>query len=221
MATLSSDGFTVDRADRLAGLDRLLAQNPSCVVGVLDPARNIGDAGPLLADVGISVEGHPSLVAGAVSQFLAISDVWLLGDAALEAGVQGSATRAVRLHGGDLADLHLVEIGVTDLRTVVVIVPSAGSVIAGTPPPTAVAASPRSNSRSPSSNGASAASPAGTRTACSAPSTLPPATMSAEMVNGAPGLVGYLEAVAVPALGARLRSRAPERHAGLRSLARD
>lgn len=34
-------------------------------------------------------------------------------------------------------------------------------------------------------------------------------------------VVGYLEAVAVPALGARLRSRAPERHAGLRSLARD
>jgi hypothetical protein len=34
-------------------------------------------------------------------------------------------------------------------------------------------------------------------------------------------VLGYLEAVAVPALGARLRSRAPERHAGLRSLARD
>lgn len=34
-------------------------------------------------------------------------------------------------------------------------------------------------------------------------------------------LVGYIEAVAVPALGARLRRRAPERFAGLRSLARD
>jgi hypothetical protein len=34
-------------------------------------------------------------------------------------------------------------------------------------------------------------------------------------------VLGYLEAVAGPALGARLRSRAPERHAGLRSLARD
>lgn len=34
-------------------------------------------------------------------------------------------------------------------------------------------------------------------------------------------VLGYLEAVAVPALGARLRSRAPERHAGLRSLAKD
>ena len=34
-------------------------------------------------------------------------------------------------------------------------------------------------------------------------------------------VLGYLEAVAVPALGARLRSRAPDRHAGLRSLARD
>jgi len=34
-------------------------------------------------------------------------------------------------------------------------------------------------------------------------------------------VVGYLEAVAVPALGVRLRSRTPERHAGLRSLAKD
>jgi hypothetical protein len=35
-----------------------------------------------------------------------------------------------------------------------------------------------------------------------------------------PGL-GYVEAVAVPALGLRLRRRAPQRHAGLRTLARD
>jgi hypothetical protein len=34
-------------------------------------------------------------------------------------------------------------------------------------------------------------------------------------------VLGYLEAVAVPALGLRLRRRAPERHAGLRSLAKD
>jgi hypothetical protein len=34
-------------------------------------------------------------------------------------------------------------------------------------------------------------------------------------------VVGYLEAVAVPALGIRLRRRAPDRHAGLRSLAKD
>ena len=34
-------------------------------------------------------------------------------------------------------------------------------------------------------------------------------------------VVGYLEALAVPALGVRLRRRAPERHAGLRSLAKD
>jgi hypothetical protein len=33
--------------------------------------------------------------------------------------------------------------------------------------------------------------------------------------------LGYLEAVAVPVLGARLRRRAPDTHAGLRSLARD
>lgn len=34
-------------------------------------------------------------------------------------------------------------------------------------------------------------------------------------------VVGYLEAAAVPLLGLRLRRHAPERHAGLRSLAKD
>jgi hypothetical protein len=34
-------------------------------------------------------------------------------------------------------------------------------------------------------------------------------------------IAGYLEAALVPAFGARLRGRAPERYAGLRSLAKD
>jgi hypothetical protein len=34
-------------------------------------------------------------------------------------------------------------------------------------------------------------------------------------------VLGYLEAVAVPLLGLRLRRRSPDRHAGLRTLARD
>jgi hypothetical protein len=34
-------------------------------------------------------------------------------------------------------------------------------------------------------------------------------------------VVGYIEALALPALGTRIRRRAPERYAGLRSLARD
>lgn len=34
-------------------------------------------------------------------------------------------------------------------------------------------------------------------------------------------VVGYLQAVALPLLGRRARSREPERHAGLRTLARD
>jgi hypothetical protein len=34
-------------------------------------------------------------------------------------------------------------------------------------------------------------------------------------------VVGYLEAVALPVLAARLRAKTPERHAGLRTLARD
>ncbi len=34
-------------------------------------------------------------------------------------------------------------------------------------------------------------------------------------------VIGYLEAIAVPVLGARLRRRSPDTHAGLRTLARD
>jgi hypothetical protein len=34
-------------------------------------------------------------------------------------------------------------------------------------------------------------------------------------------VLGYLEAAALPVLGRRLRRREPERHAGLRTLARD
>jgi hypothetical protein len=34
-------------------------------------------------------------------------------------------------------------------------------------------------------------------------------------------VLGYLEAIAVPMLGARLRRRSPDRHAGLRVLSRD
>jgi hypothetical protein len=34
-------------------------------------------------------------------------------------------------------------------------------------------------------------------------------------------LVGFLEALAVPALALRMRRREPERYAGLRTLARD
>ncbi len=34
-------------------------------------------------------------------------------------------------------------------------------------------------------------------------------------------VLGYLEALAVPVLGARLRRRSPDRHAGLRVLSRD
>lgn len=143
MATLPSDGYTVALAERLTILKDLLTGNPACGVGVMDPARNIGDAGPHLAGLGISVLGHAALNATAVAQFLAVSDVWLLGDVALEAGVHGSAKRTVRLHDGHLADLHLIEIGETELRTVVVIVPRAGEMIAGTPPPTAIAAGPR------------------------------------------------------------------------------
>jgi diguanylate cyclase (GGDEF)-like protein len=47
------------------------------------------------------------------------------------------------LHDGKAADLHLIELSDTDMATVVVIVPGTGETIASTPPPSAIAASPR------------------------------------------------------------------------------
>jgi hypothetical protein len=143
MATAETHGFALEVAERLAILEALLAHNPACAVGVLDPAWNIGDAAPALADVGIRVDGYAALKAGALVEYLAVSDVWLMSDAALEAGVHGSATRTVRLRDGQRADLHLIEISDSELTTVAIIVPGAGETIAATPPPTAVAASPR------------------------------------------------------------------------------
>jgi hypothetical protein len=49
----------------------------------------------------------------------------------------------VRLRDGQVAGLHLIEIGASELTTVAVLVPSPGSTIAVTPPPTAVVASSR------------------------------------------------------------------------------
>jgi diguanylate cyclase (GGDEF)-like protein len=143
MATAETHGFTLDLSDRLATLKDLLACNPSCAVGLLDPARSIGNAEPALARVGISADGHVPLVGGALAQFLAVADVSLLSEAFSEANVHGSATRTVRLRDGRLADLHLVEIGGGGLTTVAVVVPGAGETVAGTPPPTAIAASSR------------------------------------------------------------------------------
>jgi hypothetical protein len=46
------------------------------------------------------------------------------------------------------------------------------------------------------------------------------ASLLAAVLAFAP-VVGYLEAIAVPVLGWRLRRRSPDRHAGLRTLAKD
>jgi diguanylate cyclase (GGDEF)-like protein len=143
MATAETRGFAVEVAERLAILEALLADNPTCAVGVCDPARTMRDAGPALAVVGISVDGHATLEAGALVEYLAVPDVWLMSDAAREASVHGCATRNVRLRDGQMADLHLIEVSDTQPTRVAVIVPGAGKTIAGTPPPTAVAASPR------------------------------------------------------------------------------
>jgi diguanylate cyclase (GGDEF)-like protein len=142
MATAGAEGFAVDLSARLAVLEDLLASNPACAVGVFDAAHNPVDAGTALAKVGIPVDGHPPLEAGVLAEFLAVSDAWLVGDAALEAGVRGSAMRPVRMRDNQRADLHLVEINNTDVTTVAILVPYSGS-ITGTPTPTAVAASHR------------------------------------------------------------------------------
>jgi diguanylate cyclase (GGDEF)-like protein len=143
MATAGTIPFTLALADRLATLEDLLARNPACAVGVCDPTRNIGDASPALAHVGIPAEGHLALQGGSIVEFLAVADAASLGDVALETSVHGSATRPVRLRDGQQADLHLIEIGDTEQTTIVVIVPCTGETVTGTPPPTAVAASPR------------------------------------------------------------------------------
>ena len=143
MATAGTSPFTLALADRLAILEDLLGRNPACAVGVCDPAGIIGDAGPALAHVGIPAEGHLALQGGSIVEFLAVADAASLGDVALETSVHGSATRAIRLRDGQQADLHLIEIGVTEQTTIVVIVPCSGQTVTGTPPPTAVAASPR------------------------------------------------------------------------------
>ncbi len=142
MATSGTRGFTLAVAARLAILENLLAGDTTCAVAALDAARNIVDAGPALAEVGIPIDGHVALEAGLLAEFLAVSDVWLLSDAAAEASVHGSAMRSVRLRDHQPADLYLIEISDTDLTTLAVFVPQGGS-IAGTPPPTAVEASPR------------------------------------------------------------------------------
>jgi diguanylate cyclase (GGDEF)-like protein len=142
MATADTHSFALDLAERLAALERLLADNPTCAVGVFDAARNIVDAGPAFARVGMSIDGHLSLKGGLLAEFLAVSDVWRLSDAALEAGVDGTAMRPVRLRDGRRADLHLIEIGDAEVTTVAILVPHDGS-IGETPQATAVAAGPR------------------------------------------------------------------------------
>jgi diguanylate cyclase (GGDEF)-like protein/PAS domain S-box-containing protein len=135
-------GFVVDLADRLVMLGSVLAANATCSVGVVDAARNVIDAGPALAEVGIDVQGHRSLAAGALVEFVAVSDVALLSETARRARVDGTATGRLRLRNGQVADLYLVALSDTELTVAVVIVPAAGDTIVG-PAPSAIAANSR------------------------------------------------------------------------------
>jgi diguanylate cyclase (GGDEF)-like protein len=110
---------------------------------MFDVARNIGDVGDLLATAGISLEGHTTLLGGAVVEFVEPSDAWLVSEVGLAAQTHGTATRRVHLRSGRPADLHLVELGDDTGTTVIVIVPDTGDTMGAIPPPTAVVASPR------------------------------------------------------------------------------
>jgi diguanylate cyclase (GGDEF)-like protein len=129
--------------ERVAIVEELMAQHPECAVGVFGPGRSAAESEQLLAELGVPLGGHPALKSGALVEFVATSDAWLVSDIASEAVIHGSAKRNVRLRNGGTADLYLVDIGDLHLSTVVVIVPFAGDTIAATPPPTAIAASPR------------------------------------------------------------------------------
>jgi len=129
--------------ERLAVVSDLLARYPGCAIGVMDAAWTMGDAAGVLASAGVPTDGHQILRASALAEFVIAPDVWLVSDAAAHANANGTAIRTVRLRDGKTADLHLVEFSGTEMRTVVVLVPEGGHVIASRPPPTTVPASPR------------------------------------------------------------------------------
>ncbi len=132
----------VDVVHRLATLKSVLDANPTCAVGVVDAARNVINAGPALAEVGIAVREHSSLEACALVEFVAVSDVGVLIETARDARIRGTATGRLRLRNGQMADLHLIALSDTELTVAVVIVPGAGESVGGAAP-SAVAASSR------------------------------------------------------------------------------
>jgi diguanylate cyclase (GGDEF)-like protein len=143
MANVETRDVALDVAQRLEIVAGLLGDNPTCAVAVYDRARNMRDAESTLAAVGIMLDGHTRLATGTLAQFLAVSDVWMVSDAALAATLHGSSTRTVRMRDGQTADMHLIDIGADELTTVAIFVAGRGQTIVGTPPPTAIAASPR------------------------------------------------------------------------------
>jgi diguanylate cyclase (GGDEF)-like protein len=128
---------------RLAVIADLLAAHPGCAVGIFDPASAVDDPRRLLVDLGIEMNGHPTLTGGALVQFVAPADAWLVSDLGLAAGTHGVARRTIRLRHGGGAELYIFDVSETATWLVVVIVAHAGDTVAATPPPTAIIASPR------------------------------------------------------------------------------
>jgi diguanylate cyclase (GGDEF)-like protein len=142
MATETTHDVALDPDGRLTILRSLLASHPSCVVGVYDAARNLVDVGDVLARIGLASGDHRPIETGLLAQILAVSDVGLISQLALEASANGSAMRSVLLRDGQRADLHFVELDEAERRMVAVFVPDGGSIISS-PAATAVVASPR------------------------------------------------------------------------------
>jgi diguanylate cyclase (GGDEF)-like protein/PAS domain S-box-containing protein len=130
-------------ATRLAFVGDLMEKNPGCAVGLFDRASNIHDPRLLFDVAGIEFDGHSPMSGGALVEFVAASDAWMVSDVADSANADGTAMRTVRLRNGNTADLHIVEIGDAQRQSVVIIVPNPGDIVAGSPPPTAIVASPR------------------------------------------------------------------------------
>ena len=117
----------------------LLEVHPGASIAFVDPAKNTGDAGDLLAESGIDIGQHTLLRGTVAAEFVAPTDAWLVCDALVDVRDRGIATRPVHLKDGRDATLHLVRVDQPHLSTgfVMVIVPDSDAA-SGTPAPSAV-----------------------------------------------------------------------------------
>jgi diguanylate cyclase (GGDEF)-like protein/PAS domain S-box-containing protein len=121
-------------ADDLSGMTLvrdLLDAHPYAAIAVIDPGRDVGHAGTLLAASGIDIGTHPMLRGTAAAEFVAPKDAALVSSAAADARDRGSGSRAVHLRDGRDATLHLIQVAEAHSPSgfVMVIVPASGSFV--------------------------------------------------------------------------------------------